>query len=84
MDNPELIGWISLGVAVLAIAVTVFFYILQEKKANKKLKIEAETAARKFIQDNSDERDFIQWATIAAYNVPYKVDTTRERDCLKC
>ncbi|NLL04183.1 MAG: hypothetical protein GX269_07830 [Clostridiales bacterium] len=66
MDNPELIGWISLGAAVLAIAVTVFFYILQEKKANKKLKIEAETAARKFIQDNSDERDFIQWATIAA------------------
>ena len=41
MDNPELIGWISLGVAALAIRYSIF-YILQEKKANKKLKIEVQ------------------------------------------
>jgi uncharacterized membrane-anchored protein YhcB (DUF1043 family) len=67
----EIVSTIFTILSFLAtVGIAFLIYFLERNNERKRANREIQLEAKKFIQDNAEERDFLHWATIAAGCLP--------------
>lgn len=71
MSPFEIVSTIFTILSFLAtVGIAFLIYFLERNNERKRANREIQLEAKKFIQDNAEERDFLHWATIAAGCLP--------------